>query len=32
MSLEGKQKSRVKIGAMVRRTETLRFLLLPLSW
>lgn len=31
MSLEGKQKSRVKIGAMVRRTETLRFLLLPLS-
>lgn len=32
MSLEGRQRSRVRIGVMVHQTETLRFLLLPLSW
>lgn len=31
MSLEGRQRSRVRIGVMVHQTETLRFLLLPLS-
>lgn len=31
MSLEGRRRSRARIGAMVRQTETPRFLLLPLS-